>query len=78
MAKQKKLEPCSRLCLFVGHSKETRGVLFYDSKENKVFVSTNATFLKDGHIREHKPRSKIVLNELSKETTKTSTRVVEE
>ncbi|KAL4016333.1 hypothetical protein IC575_023981 [Cucumis melo] len=74
----KKLEPRSKLCLFVGYPKGTRGSYFYDPKDNKVFVSKNASFLEEDHIREHKPRSKIVLNELSKETTESSTRVVEE
>ncbi|KAA0063049.1 gag/pol protein [Cucumis melo var. makuwa] len=61
-----------------GYPKGTRGGYFYDPKDNKVFVSTNATFLEEDHIREHKPRSKIVLNELSNETTEPSTRVVED
>ncbi|TYK16841.1 gag/pol protein [Cucumis melo var. makuwa] len=61
-----------------GYPKGTRGCYFYDPKDNKVFVSTNATFLEKDHIREHKPHNKIVLNELSKETTEPSTRVVEE
>ena len=74
----KKLEPRSTVCLFVGYSKETRGGLFFDPKLNKVFVSTNTKFLEEDHIREHILRSKVVLNELSNETTKTSTRVVEE
>ncbi|KAL0560279.1 hypothetical protein IC582_000679 [Cucumis melo] len=74
----KKLEPRSKSCLFVGYRKGTRGGYFYDPKDNKVFVSTNATFLEEDHIREHKPRSKIVLNELSKEITEPSTRIVEE
>ncbi|KAA0060254.1 gag/pol protein [Cucumis melo var. makuwa] len=74
----KKLEPRSKLCLFVGYPKGTRGGYFYDLKDNKVFVLTNATFLEKDHIREHKPRSKIVLNKLSKEITEPSTRVVEE
>ncbi|TYK16397.1 retrovirus-related pol polyprotein from transposon tnt 1-94 [Cucumis melo var. makuwa] len=56
----------------------TRGGYFYEPKNNKVFVSTNATFLEEDHIREYKPRSKIVLNELSNETTEPSTRIVEE
>ena len=70
----KKLEPCSRLCQFVGYLKETRGGLFFDPQENKVFVSTNNTFLKEDHMRDHKPQSKIVLNEATEE----STRVVDE
>ncbi|KAL0561324.1 hypothetical protein IC582_001749 [Cucumis melo] len=76
--KPKKLEPRSKLCLFVGYPKGARGGYFYDPKDNKVFVSTNATFLEEDHIREHKSRSKIVLNELSEETIEPSTRVFEE
>ncbi|KAL0534679.1 hypothetical protein IC582_028970 [Cucumis melo] len=59
----KKLEPRSRLCQFVGYP-----------KENRVFVLTNATFLEEDHMRDHKPRSKLVLNEATDE----STRVVDE
>ncbi|TYK08875.1 gag/pol protein [Cucumis melo var. makuwa] len=70
----KKLEPRSRLCQFVGYPKETRGGLFFDPQENRVFISTNATFLEEDHMRDHKPRSKLVLNE----TTDESTRVVDE
>lgn len=69
MANSKKLEPHSKFCLFVDHSKKTRGDLFYDRKENKAFVSTNATFLEEDHIREHIPCSEIILNELINETT---------
>ncbi|TYK28868.1 gag/pol protein [Cucumis melo var. makuwa] len=70
----KKLEPRSRLCQFVGYPKDTRGGLFFDPQENRVFVSTNATFLEEDHMRDHKPRSKLVLNEATNE----STRVVDE
>ncbi|TYJ96908.1 gag/pol protein [Cucumis melo var. makuwa] len=66
----KKLEPRSRLCQFVGYPKETRGGLFFDPQENRVFVSTNATFLEEDHMRDHKPRSKLVLNEATDESTK--------
>ena len=69
-----KLESRSKLCLFVGYSKGIKGGYFYDPKDNKVFVSTNAKFLKE----DHKPGSKIVLKELSNETTEPSTRVVED
>ena len=72
------MEFCSKLCLFVGYPKGTRGGYFYDPKANKVFVSTNSTFLEEDHVRERKSRSKIVLNELSNETIEPSTRVVEE
>ncbi|KAK0594600.1 hypothetical protein LWI29_001701 [Acer saccharum] len=61
-----------------GCSKETRGGYFYSHEDNKVFVSTNATFLEDNYISDHKPRSKIVLNELEPgETSIQSTRVVD-
>ena len=59
----KKLEHRSKLCFFIGYPKESRGGLFYDPQENDVFVSTNATFLEKDHIRDHQPRSKLVLNE---------------
>ncbi|KAA0064277.1 gag/pol protein [Cucumis melo var. makuwa] len=70
----KKLEPRSRLCQFVGYPKETRGGLFFDPQENRVFVLTNATLLEEEHMRDHKPPSKLVLNEATDE----STRVVDE
>ncbi|KAA0065400.1 gag/pol protein [Cucumis melo var. makuwa] len=70
----KKLGPRSRLCQFVGYPKETRGGLLFDPQENRVLVSTNATFLEEDHTRDHKPRSKLVLNEATDE----STRVVDE
>ncbi|TYJ98809.1 gag/pol protein [Cucumis melo var. makuwa] len=65
----KKLEPRSWLCQFVGYPKETRGGLFFDPQENKVFVSKNATFLEEDHMRDHKPRSKLVLNEATDKST---------
>ncbi|KAA0051499.1 gag/pol protein [Cucumis melo var. makuwa] len=37
-----------------GYPKGTRCGYFYDSKDNKVFVSKNATFLEEDHIRKHK------------------------
>ena len=49
----KKLEHRSKLCIFVGYPKESRGGLFYDPQDNKVFVSTNATFLEEDHIKNH-------------------------
>ncbi|KAA0043002.1 gag/pol protein [Cucumis melo var. makuwa] len=74
MTNPKKLESRSRLCQFVGYLKETRGGLFFDPQGNRVFVSTNATFLEEDHMRDHKPRSKLVLNQATDE----STRVVDE
>ncbi|KAA0067045.1 gag/pol protein [Cucumis melo var. makuwa] len=71
----KKLEPRSRLCQFVGYPKETRGDLFFDPQENRVFVSTNVTFLEEDHMRDHKPRSKLVLNEATDESTRVADEV---
>ena len=59
-----KLEPRTEVCLFVGYPKGTRGGLFYSPQDNKVFVSTNATFLENDYMENFKPRSKVVLEEL--------------
>ena len=50
--------------MFLGYSKETKGYLFYNHKDNKVFVSTNAKFLEDDYINNFNPRSKVVLAEI--------------
>ncbi|TYK06159.1 gag/pol protein [Cucumis melo var. makuwa] len=62
------------------YSKESRGGLFYDPQETKVFVSKNATFLEEDHIRNHQTRSKLVLEEISKNATdrpSSSTKIVD-
>ena len=48
----------------VGYPKGTRGGIFYSPKDKKVFVSTHATFLENDYIIGHKPRSKVILEEL--------------
>ena len=66
-----KLESRSQVCMFVGYSKETRGGIFYSPKENKTFVSTKSNFLEYDYVNNHKPRSKVVLEEMvSNEVTK--------
>ena len=50
--------------MFVGYPKETKGGFFYSPKDNKVFISINARFLEDDHIRNHKSNNKIMLEEL--------------
>jgi len=72
------LERHSKLCLFIGYPKETRGGLFYDPQDEKVIVSTNATFLEEDHIRDHKPRSKLVLEEISKDATDRSQKIADQ
>ena len=59
-----KLEPRTEVCMFVGYPKGTRGGLFYSPSDKKVFISTNATFLEDDYMKNFKPRSKVVLEEL--------------
>ncbi|XP_060966846.1 uncharacterized protein LOC133035120 [Cannabis sativa] len=66
--KEGKLESRTEVCMFVGNSKETRGGLFYSHKDNKVFVSTNATFLEDNYMKDNKPKSEIVLEEMLTDT----------
>ena len=62
--KSDKLEEKIEVCMFLGYSKETKGYLFYNHRDNKVFVSTNAKFLEDNYVNNFNPRSKVVLVEL--------------
>ena len=55
------------MCLFVGYPKGTRGYYFYNSEEQKVFVSTNAKFLEEDYMKDYEPKSKIELKELSQD-----------
>ena len=50
-----KLETRSEVCYFIGYLQGTFGWYFYDPREQKVFVSTNAIFLEDDYIMNHKP-----------------------
>ena len=64
--------------MFIGYPKGTRGVIFYNPRDKKVFVSTHATFLKNEYMNDFKPRSKLLLEEISKKITPDDlTRVVE-
>ncbi|XP_022852856.1 uncharacterized protein LOC111374420 [Olea europaea var. sylvestris] len=58
------MESRSDVCLFVGYPKGMKGYYFYNSLDKKVFVSTNATFLEDKYIKEHKSTTKILLEEM--------------
>ncbi|GER43300.1 retrotransposon protein [Striga asiatica] len=59
-----KLEKRSEARVFVGYPKGTEGGLFYSPEDQKVIVSTNARFLEEDYIMNHKPTSRIVLEEL--------------
>ena len=63
-----KLEAMSEVYMFVGYPKGTKGYLFYDPKEQRVFVSTNARFLEEDYMIDNKPISKVILDELRAET----------
>ena len=62
--KTDKLEPRTEVCFLVGYPRGTKGGLFYSSKDQKVLVSTNARFLEEDYVMNHKPRTTIVLEEL--------------
>ena len=62
--KSQKLESRTKMCMFIGYPKGTRGGMFYNLKENKVIVSTYTTFLEKDYMKNFKPRSKVVLEEL--------------
>ncbi|XP_070039395.1 uncharacterized protein [Nicotiana tomentosiformis] len=64
--KTDKLEARTDVCVFVGYPKGTKGGLFYCPKEKKVIVSTNTKFLEEDYLMNHVPRSKLVLQKLSK------------
>ena len=65
-----KLEAKMEVCMFLGYSKETKAYLFYNHKDNKVFVSTNAKFLEDDYMNNFNPRSNIVLAEMNEPVNK--------
>ncbi|XP_038687501.1 uncharacterized protein LOC119986882 [Tripterygium wilfordii] len=59
-----KLESRTEVCFFIGYPRGTKGGLFYSPKDQKVIVSTNVRFLEEDYMMNHKPKSKIVLEEL--------------
>ena len=62
-----KLEARLEVGLFVGYPRGTKDYLFYDPKEKRVLVSTNAHFLEHDYMLDNKPRSKVILDELRAE-----------
>ena len=73
-----KLEPCIEVCMFVDYLKGTRVGLFYTPSDKKVFVSTNATFLEDDYMKNFKPHSKVLLEELRSDQIKKSPSTTDE
>ena len=59
-----KLKPRTEVCMFIGYPSGMKGDLFYSPRNQRVIVSMNARFLEKDYILNHKPISKIVLEEL--------------
>ena len=77
--KIRKLDSRTEVCLFIGYPKGTRGGIFYNSRDKKVFVSTHSTFLEHEYINDFKPCSKVLLEDvLEKKSQNDTTRVVDE
>ena len=60
-----KLESRTEVSLFIGYPKGTRGGIFYSSSEKKVIVSTNAKFFEEDYVKNFKPKSKVIFEELN-------------
>ena len=63
-SKGTKLESRSELCIFIGYPKGTKGYIFFSPTDNKTFVSTNPRFLEEEYIKNIKPRSRLIIEEL--------------
>lgn len=59
-----KLESKSEVCTFVGYPKQTKGWIFYNPREQKVLVSTNAVFLEEDYMIDRKSLKKVILEEI--------------
>ena len=68
--KSEKLQSKTEVVFFVGYPKGTVRGLFYRHKDNKVFISTNAKFLKNDYMNNYTPRSKVVLAEMNEPINK--------
>ena len=60
-----KLDSHSKVCMFVGYPRGTIEGYFYNPKDNKVLIFTNATFLEESYIQDIKSQSKVMLEEMS-------------
>ena len=78
IGKTGKLNSRTEVCLFIGYPKGTRGGIFYNPRDKKVFVSTHATFLEHEYINDFKPRSKVLLEDsMERKSRNDTTRVVD-
>ena len=58
------MELKSKLCPFVGYPKGIKDWLFYNPREQKVFVSSNAVFLEEDYMLDWKALERVVLEEI--------------
>ena len=63
----RKLEYRTEASIFVGYPVGTKGGLFYSPRDQTVKIFMNATFLEEDYMRDFKPRSKVILEELAKD-----------
>ena len=61
-----KLGPRSDKCLFIGYPKESKGYYFYNTEEQKLFVSVRATFLEKEYLT-GSAKANVELNEVRQE-----------
>ena len=66
-----KLESRTEVCVFIGYPRGTKAYEFYSLRDQKVIVSTHATFLEEDYVMNHKSSSEIALEELTQVTTST-------
>lgn len=66
--KTDKLESKSEVCTFVGYPKRTKGWIFYNPREQKVLVSTNAVFLEEDYMIDRKTLDKVILEEIQEKS----------
>ena len=62
--KSDKLEPKTKVYLFVGYLKETKHDSFYNLN-NKLFVCTKVKILRNDYMNNFTPKSRVVLVEMS-------------
>ena len=64
-----KLESRTEVCVFIGYPRGTKAYEFYSLRDQKVIVSTHATFLEEDYVMNHKSSSEIALEELTQVST---------
>ena len=63
--KADKMDSRFEVCMFVGYPKRTMRGLFYSPQDRKLIVNTHFTFLEEDYMNNFKPKSKVILKELS-------------